>query len=189
MHNIEPHYNWRHFYIASEDERSPFYGREYNEFEFSNSVYDHFIHPQWDEIGSSTLFIKILYVNYYEGYAILEMMGEWNDCLYNDIMYLKRNIIESLQDNGVNKFILIGENILNFHGGDTDYYEEWSDDNEDGWIVGINFREHVIREFESSNVDYYIGFGGRFNSFSWRTHEPGQLCHKIDDLIIKRLTA
>lgn len=188
MHDIEPHYNWRHHYIASEDNRSPFYGRQYSEFEFTHAVYDHCIHPQWDEIGSQTLFIKILYANYEHGYAVIEMIGEWNDLLYNDIMYLKRNIIDDLQLNGINKYILIGENILNFHQDISDYYEEWSEDNGDGWIVGLNFREHVMKDFESSNLDYYIAFGGRFNFFNWRVHEPLQLCRKIDDLLMKRLT-
>lgn len=188
MHTIEPHYNWRHYYIADEDERSPFFGRQYSEFEFTHAVYDHFIHPQWDEIGSSTLFIKILYANYDHGFAIIELIGEWNDCLYNDIMYLKRNIIEKLQEQGINKYILIGENVLNFHRGDSEYYEEWNDEIDDGWIIGLNFRDHVISEFTDANLDYYICFGGRFNSFNWRVHEPLQLCNKIDELFRKRLT-
>ncbi len=189
MHTLEPHYNWQHCYIASEDELSPFYGREYSEFEFTHTIYDHLIHPQWDDIGSSTLFIKILYANYENGYAVIEMLGEWNDCLHNDIMYLKRNIIEHLQNNGINKFILVGENILNFHSSDSDYYEEWTEDNEEGWIVGLNFRDHVINEFEKANLDYYICFGGKFNSFTWRVFEPLQLCERINDLFNKRLTA
>ncbi len=189
MHNIEPHFNWRHHYIASDDERSPFFGRQYSEFEFTHAIYNHLIHPQWDEIGSSTLFIKILYASYDKSYAVIELIGEWNDCLHNDIMYLKRNIIDNLVNNGINRFILIGEHILNFHNGDSDYYEEWNDDLEDGWIVGINFRDHVISEFEKSNLDYYICFGGRFNSFNWRVFNPLQLCEKIDELFQKRLTA
>lgn len=36
MHEIEPFYNWRHDYIASEDEQSPFYGTIYNEFEYED---------------------------------------------------------------------------------------------------------------------------------------------------------
>ena len=59
MHSIEPYYHWRNLYIASEDDASPFYGREYSEFEFENKVYNFLIHPQWDSIGSETLFIKI----------------------------------------------------------------------------------------------------------------------------------
>lgn len=41
MHDIEPFYNWRHLYTADEDPRSPFYGREYSEFEFSQTVYNY----------------------------------------------------------------------------------------------------------------------------------------------------
>ncbi len=96
MHDIEPHYSWRNLYSAEEDERSPFFGREYSEFEFTNSIYGYCIHPQWDEIGSPTLFIKILFVDYDEKFAVIEMLGEWNDCLHNDIMFLKRDAIDKL---------------------------------------------------------------------------------------------
>jgi hypothetical protein len=118
MHEIEPYYYWRHLYIASDDERSPFYKRQYSEFEFTNAIYNFLIHPQWDEMGSATLYLKVLYADYNRGFSIIELLGEWNDCLYNDIMYLKRNIIEPMIKEGINKFILIGENILNTHIGE-----------------------------------------------------------------------
>ena len=189
MHTIEPHYNWRHLYIASEDEFSPFYGREYSEFEFSNTVYNYFIHPQWDEIGSATLYMKLLYANYGKGFCIIELIGEWNDCLYNDIMYLKRNIIEPLIENGINKFILIGENVLNFHSSDNEYYQEWFEETEDGWIAGINFREHVLQEFEQVNIDYYIAFRGQLDGINWRNTSPVKLFSFIDSYMMKRLPA
>lgn len=187
MHEIEPYYNWRNLYVASEDKRSPFYGRSYSEFEFTHAIYNYLIHPQWDEIGSPTLFIKILYTDYDDGYAIIEMMGEWNDCLHNDIMYLKRNIIEPLIEEGVNKFILLGENVLNFHHSDDCYYQEWFDEVEEGWIVGINFRDFVIREFESANIDYYIAFGKHFDDLNWRKYSPQQLVALIDYHMTRRL--
>jgi hypothetical protein len=187
MHDIEPFYSWRHLYIAEEDHRSPFYGREYSEFEFIHAIYDHFIHPQWDEMGSATLYLKVLFVNYESGFCIIELLGEWNDTLYNDIMYLKRNVAEKMIDNGISKFILIGENVLNFHSADNDYYQEWFDDIEDGWIVGLNFRNHVIREFNNANLDYYIAFGGKFDHFNWRGYDPNQLFQAIESQMIKRL--
>ena len=112
MQDIEPYYNWRHLYIASEDERSPFYERAYNEFEYDKQIYNYLIHPQWDDIGSETLFIKILFVNYDAGFAIIELIGEWNDCINNDVMILKRDIIDLMLPEGINKYILIGENVL-----------------------------------------------------------------------------
>ena len=86
MHFVEPYFNWRGYYVASEDPLSPFFEREYSEFEFTNSIYDFYIHPQWDSIGSPTLFIKILMVDYDAAYAIIEIIGEWNDAIENDIM-------------------------------------------------------------------------------------------------------
>jgi hypothetical protein len=189
MHTIEPYYNWRHLYISSEDSRSPLYGREYSEFEFTHAVYDYFIHPQWDNMGSSTLYLKILYANYDQGFCIIEMIGEWNDCLYNDIMYLKREIADTLIGNGINKFILVCENVLNFHSGDDDYYQEWFDDIEDGWIVMLNCREHVIHEMEHAHLDYYLAMGGAFNDFAWRSLTPLKLFEKVHHFIRKRLPA
>ncbi len=187
MHEIEPHYNWRHLYIASEDERSPFYGNEYSEFEFSNAVYDYFIHPQWDQMGSATLYLKIIYASYAHGFCVIELIGEWNDCLYNDIMYLKRNIADQLIQNGITKFILIGENVLNFHASDNDYYQEWFEDIEDGWIAFINFRDHVISEIEQAYIDYYVAIGGSMNDVNWRALTPVKLFELVNHLMMKRL--
>jgi hypothetical protein len=187
MHEIEPYFAWRHLYIASEDERSPFYGREYSEFEFTHAVYNYYIHPQWDEIGSSTLYLKILYTDYDRGFTIIEFMGEWNDTLHNDIMYLTRYIAEPMLLQGIQKFILIGENILNFHADENDYYQEWFDELEEGWIVALNFREHVIAEFSKASIDYYMAFGGKFDNFNWRGISPLLLFERIESLISRRL--
>lgn len=48
----------------------------------------------------------------------------------------------------MNKFILIGENVLNYHSSDDCYYQEWFEEVEDGWIILLNFREHVLNEFK-----------------------------------------
>jgi len=187
MQDIEPYYSWRHLYIASEDNLSPFYDRSYNEFEYDKQIYNFYIHPQWDDIGSETLFIKILFVSYDVGFAIIELLGEWNDCINNDVMVLKREIIDLLIEEGINKYILIGENVLNFHASDESYYEEWNEDIEDGWVAFLNFRKHVLTEFQRSNIDYYILLGGNINEVSWRTYEPNELYEKIDNLVMKRL--
>lgn len=188
MHNIEPFYNWLHLYQASEDPVSPFFGRVYSEFEFSNTIFNFYIHPQWDEIGSETLYIKILFVDYDEKYAIIELMGEWNDAVNNDIMLLKRDFIDELNYHGINKYILIGENVLNFHSSDDSYYEEWFDDNGDeGWIVLLNFREHVLRELKHSGLDYYFISGSELDDFNWRKFSPGQVFGNVLKIIKKRL--
>lgn len=188
MHAIEPYYNWRNLYTAEEDGNSPFFGREYSEFYFTDQIYDHVIHPQWDNIGSTTLFIKLLYVEYDKGFAIIELFGEWNDTLYNDVMTFKRDVIEHLLECGIDKFILIGENVLNFHSSDDCYYEEWFEDVEDGWIALVNFREHVLSEFESCNIDQYFLQGGSLNDVAWRTRLPEEVFNIIDSLVMKRIS-
>ena len=187
MHAIEPFYLWQHLYNASEDERSPFYQREYSEFVFSNRIYNHLIHPQWDEFGSQTLYLKILFADYVHHFAILEFIGEWNDAIYNDVMTLKREVIELLMEEGIDKFILIGEHIMNFHSSDDCYYEEWYQDVEDGWIALLNFREHVLHEFRSSSIDYYLNFGGELDELNWRRHTPLQVYHRVREILSRRL--
>ena len=113
MHLVEPYFHWRNLYVASEDEASPFHGRDYSEFEFGNRIYNFYIHPQWDHIGSPTLYIKILYVDYEFGFSIIEMIGEWNDTIENDIMTLKRDIIDQMinTQNDQDLLGLIGNNL------------------------------------------------------------------------------
>ena len=188
MHSIEPYYNWRDEYIAEEDERSPFYGREYSEFEFTNSIYDHLIHPQWDEFGSPSLMMKILFADYDRGFAIMEFLGEWNDCLHNDIMFLKRDIADDLMHQGINKFILIGENVLNFHYSDDSYYEEWFEDTTEteGWIAMVNFPDHVMQEFSAVNADSYFATGGNLDELNWRTLKPVAFFKRVQKLVERR---
>ncbi len=185
MHDIEPHYHWRDEYIASEDALSPFFGREYSEFYFDKKIYNYYIHPQWDEFGSSTLYLKILYVDYDQQVAILELIGEWNDCLHNDIMYLKRNLIEPMMEQGISKFILVCENVLNFHGSDDCYYEEWSEEvrEERGWICFLNLLQHVEREMHDTQLQYYVHFGKSYNDVNWRSQRPAIFCRAIEAMV------
>lgn len=186
MHLIEPYYNWRDFYTAEDDEKSPFFRRKYSEFEFSNTVYNYYIHPQWDDMGSRTLYIKILYADYDENFAILELIGEWNDAIENDIQTLKRNIIDLLIAKRIYKFILIGENVLTFHSDSDDYYQEWWEDVSEhgGWIAAINFSTQTEYDFKRARIHHYIAFG--FNE-KWRTLKPEHFFQQIDNDMIKLL--
>ncbi len=185
MHNIEPYYQWRDHYVASEDEQSPFYGRVYDEFYFTKKVYNYFIHPQWDEFGSATLYMKILFVDYDERFAIIELIGEWNDAISNDIMYLKREVVDQLYQQGIYKYILICENVLNFHGSDDCYYEEWSEDvvAEEGWVCLLNTLDHVADEMKITQLQHHINFGQEFNDINWRPHKPKVIFKAIDALV------
>lgn len=179
MHNIEPFYNWRHIYTSEDDPRSPFFGRAYSEFEYSQAVYNYYIHPQWDDFGSRTLYLKVLIADYDEGYAIIELLGEWNDAVENDIMELKREVLEKFMYEHINKFILITENVLNFHSGDSEYYEELAEElnDENGWIVCLNMPSQTQYDFRKGKLDLYMELVELDN---WRTYKPFHLFRKID---------
>ena len=186
MQDIEPFYNWRHLYVAEEDRLSPFYGRSYNEFEYSQTLYNYFIHPQWDDFGSKTLYMKILYTDYDLNFAIIELMGEWNDAIENDIMTIRRDITDHLYKAGITKFILITENVLNFHSSDDSYYEEWKEQLEDdhGWVVVINMPEQSKYDFKKARLTNYIEL---LELPQWRTLKPDVIFQLIDNEMIKRL--
>lgn len=188
MQDIEPFYNWENYYVASHDERSPFHGREYNLTRYENDIYGYYIHPLWDEIGSETLYCKILFANYDKRFVVIELFGEWNDTLHNDIMHLKRQVIDPLVHEGIRHFVLICENILNFHGSDDSYYEEWFEDVEDGWIAAVRSPDFVEREWKKYHLDYYINFGGTLDDIiNWRTMKPAPLFDLVNSLLIRRL--
>lgn len=186
MHNIEPFYNWRHIYVSEEDNRSPFFGRTYSEFEFSQTVYNYYIHPQWDDFGSKTLYLKIIYVDYELNFAIIELIGEWNDAIENDIMELKREVMDLLYKQGIVKYILIAENVLNFHSSDKEYYQEWYEElsDENGWAVALNMSDAAQYDFKKKKLNYYIEL---VDLPEWRTYKPYHLFKKIDDMLMKRL--
>lgn len=186
MHNLEPFYNWRHIYTSEEDTLSPFYGREYSEFEFTHTVYNYYIHPQWDDFGSKTLYLKVLLADYEEKYAVIELIGEWNDAVENDIMELKREVLEKFMHEGIYKFILIAENVLNFHSDGLDYYEELYEEvmDENGWVVCLDMPEQTQYDFKKARLNRYIELK-ELND--WRIYKPFHLFKKIDNELMARL--
>lgn len=186
MHEIEPYYNWRHLYSAEEDKRSPFFGREYSEFQYTQTIYNYYIHPQWDDFGSQTLYLKVLFVDYDTGFAIIEFIGEWNDAIENDIMTLKREVVDQMIAYQVTKFLLICENVLNFHSSDECYYEEWYEDLEDsaGWVAVLGLPAQSSSEFNRAGLGRYLHL---ITIPEWRPFSPSNLFTKVDNMILKKL--
>lgn len=186
MQDIEPYDSWHHLYTSESDARSPFYGREYSEFEFTNTIYNYYIHPLWDEFGSRTLYLKVLMADYDEQYVIIELIGEWNDAIENDVMQLKRDVVDNFLREGITKFILITENVLNFHSSDDCYYEEWYEDVEDkgGWVVFVNMPEQTQYDFIKARITHYIEL---LDFVPWRTLKPEVLFNQIDNIFLRRL--
>ena len=186
MQNIEPYFNWRHMYTAEEDELSPFYGRTYDEFEYSQTLYNFYIHPQWDDFGSRTLYMKILFVDYDLRFAIIELLGEWNDAIENDIMTLRRDITDLLYKKGIIHFIVIAENVLNFHSSDDSYYEEWREQLEDdnGWITILNMPDQSQYDFKKARLTNYVSL---LEMVQWRTLKPEFIFQAIHQEMMRRL--
>ena len=184
MHNIEPFYRWREEYAVEDDERSPFYGETYGA---PRQIYNYIIHPLWDDFGSNTLYVKILFADYETNCVVIEMLGEWNDAVENDIMELKRHVIEPLLDEGISKFILILDNVLNFHGSDDEYYAEWAEECRDafngGWIALLDTFDHVADEMHGLQLDNYMSFGQDFNGINWRQYPPQYLLQSVENLM------
>lgn len=173
--------------MAEEDALSPFYKRVYNEFEYTQTLYNYFIHPQWDDFGSKTLYMKMLYVEYDYQFAIIELIGEWNDAIENDIMTLRRNITDHLNKKGIIKFIIISENVLNFHSSDDSYYEDWKEQLEDdnGWIAILNMPQQSQYDFKKSRITNYVSF---HEMNEWRTYKPELIFQQIDNYIQRQLS-
>jgi hypothetical protein len=168
---------------------SPFYKAQYSQFEYTNKIYNYLIHPQWDYFGSDTLLLKVLFVDYEQKYAIIEMIGEWNDAINNDIAILKREVVDELLDCGVEKFILLGENVLNFHASDDSYYQEWWEDTPGGWVAFLHFRDHIVNEMEAVGVSNYIRLEEEDETtWNWKTKKPEQLFEAVDQMVMKLLS-
>lgn len=186
MQNIEPYYNWRHIYTSEEDEHSPFHGVVHSEFAYEKTIYNFYIHPQWDDFGSKTLYCKILYTDYDLQVAIIELIGEWNDAIENDIMTLKYELTDELLSKGIIYFVLIGENVLNFHSGEKDYYEAIFEElnEEGGWMVILNLSKVAQYDFVKEKLNRYIEL---IEVPDWRVFKPHHLFRKVKDLLEKRI--
>ena len=116
---------------------------------------------------------------------MIELVGEWNDCIGNDIMFLKRDVVDHLIKKRINKFVLLCDNVLNYHGDDDCYYEEWYDDVKDdgGWICVINSYDHVLKEMEKYRLYYYMSMGQQYNEMTWRAQKPDFIVQAIEELM------
>ena len=88
---------------------------------------------------------------------------------------------------GITKFILIAENVLNFHNSDSDYYEELFEELSDvnGWIVCLNMPPQTQYDFKRAHLNRYVELMELDN---WRTYKPFHLFKKIDAELTARLT-
>jgi hypothetical protein len=118
---------------------------------------------------------------------VIELIGEWNDAIENDIMMLKREIGDELMKKGISKFIFIAENVLNFHSSDNEYYREWYDEvsDEEGWIIILNMPAATQQDFIKKKLPYYMEL---MELPEWRSYKPYHLFTKIDTELRQRIS-
>jgi len=187
LHDIEPFYGWLAMYNHETDQYSPFHGVEHNLFYYDRSINNIPAHPLWDDFGSESLLIKIQYVDYQEGYAIIEFFGEWNDLYDNDFKLLSENVLSFLLDYGVNKFVFITENVFHSYLDADDYYEALEEELGEGWICLFKPREEVIQDFQEYGIAQYFYFNPHLDKVSWRKLKPFQLyrlvSHRMEQVL------
>lgn len=187
LHHIEPFYGWLALYNHEMDERSPFHQVEHNLFYYDRSINNIPAHPLWDHIGSESLLVKILYADYYKGYAIIELFGEWNDLFDNDYKLFAENCLTYLIDNNINKFILICENVFHIYLDSDDYYQALQEELGDGWICTVRLRKHIIEEMQDYQIHQYFYWSPFIDELSWRKIRPHMLYNVVSDRISRAL--
>jgi hypothetical protein len=117
------------------------------------------------------------------------MIGEWNDTIHNDISVLKREVIDEMLDLGIEKFVVLGENILNFHASDDAYYQEWWEDTPGGWVAFLHLRDHILDEMKTAGIGTYIRLEEEDETtWNWKTKKPEELFEAVDQMMTKALT-
>lgn len=157
------------------DPNNPFHEVEHSEFYYNRSVYNYLAHPQWDEIGSESLLVKILYADYDKHFAIIELLGVWNDLFENDFKLLAENCLTYLIDAGINQFILIAENVMSIYLEADDYYEAVQEELGEGWMCLLRPKDHVRKDLDQSGISRYFFWSDALDDLHWRTLKPWEL--------------
>lgn len=188
LHHIEPYYGWLNLYNHETDDRSPFHQVEHNQFYYDRSVNRIPAHPLWDDIGSESLLVKILYADYNKSYAIIELFGEWNDLFENDYKLMAENCLTYLIDHGIDKFILICENVFHIYLQEDDYYQALQEElGAEGWICTLRARDNVWEEMESYGISHFFYRSPLLDEIPWRKSKPGQLFQLVEGRMCKLL--
>jgi len=188
LHYIEPYYGWLNLYNHEQDNRSPFHQVEHNMFYFDRSINNIPAHPLWDDIGSESLLVKILFADYCKGYAIIELFGEWNDLFDNDYKLLAENCLTYLIDHGITRFILVCENVFHIYLQEDDYYQALQEElGFEGWICTLRIRDNVWEEMESYGISPFFYRNPLLDEMPWRKLKPVQLFKLIEERMCKLL--
>jgi hypothetical protein len=185
---IEPFHGWLHIYNQANDRRNPFREVEHNAFHYDRFIYTYPAHPLWESIESESLLIKVLYANYRRGFAVIELLGEWNDLFQNDFKLLCENCLYPLLHAGITNFVLICDNVFNIYIQNDEYYADLYDMLEDGWICLLNPRPNIVDELHKWRVDGFFRLLYDANAIRWRKMKPWDLFYRADNLGLSALS-
>jgi len=161
---------------------------EHNLFYYDRSINHIPAHPLWDDFGSESLLLKILFADYGRGFAIIELFGEWNDLFDNDFKLLAENCLTVLVDEGIQKFVFICENVFHIYPDQDDYYQAMQEELEaDGWMCLLRMRDHVREEMESYAVADYFYMSPVLDQVPWRKLKPLELFGLVEARMPKLL--
>jgi hypothetical protein len=76
---------------------------------------------------------------------------------------------------------------LNAFPQEDDYYAEWIEDLAGGWIVGINFQQHVSDELLRYGMGLYLHLSPDLNNVNWKGKPPEVLFEAISRLLLRRI--
>ena len=187
MHEVEPHYGWLKYYTNHQDPNSPFHAVEHNQLYYDRQVYQYLAHPQWDDIGSDGLLVKILAADYEQQFAFIELFGVWHDLLDNDFRLLLENCLEPLLHAGIDQFILVADSLLNIYLDSDDYYDAYQEHLEDGWNCLLRARPHIRQELTDHQLDHHFFWSDELDALPWRTLPPKRLFQTIQQRIRRLL--
>lgn len=190
LSDVEPHYGWLGYYDPELDTCSPF-AHDPDDSDARPQLYTFEANPRWDGIGSESLLVKILFVNYAPapegGFAIIELLGEWNDLYENDWRLLCDNCLDWLVAQGIDRFILICENVFHAYLEADDYYADFAERIPEGWVCLLRARPEVLAEFERYGISPYFYWNSQFDDLRWRKLKPWQLYALVAESITRLL--
>jgi MFS superfamily sulfate permease-like transporter len=101
-------------------------------------------------------------------------------------MILRREVTDKLFARGITKFILIAENVLNFHSSDDSYYENWREEvaDEGGWVVILNMPQQSQYDFKRARLTNYVQL---MDFEQWRTLKPELVFQQVDNTVMRLL--
>jgi hypothetical protein len=105
----------------------------------------------------------------------------------NDFKLFTENCLLAFTAAGIDKFILICENVFNIYLENDEYYNAFQDEIPDGWIALIRARDAVLEEITRYGLSGVFYWTKELDLMSWRKMKPDDIFEKINVSMRKAL--